>query len=394
MLTVLRKTAIGWGVSLILAVFFSPAGQAQENRLFTIENDLNDLIYILSRSVVTIEASRRVPANQISSNNCDEALESVVSSGIICDSLGRVIAAASAVVGKDRILVAIDNQVCRARLVAVDYQTELALLECPNMRGQPARFSTRQACAGQMIVALGNAYGVRAAPSLGFCAGVREDGMMQFSVPVTSGAIGGGVFDLSGNLLGLITGGLGEETRVTVALPAYQLPGILDYLLTKGDRESGFVGITSRDIEVQPGIEIRYPQSLAAVGDIGATEVVERGVLITTILPLSPAQRAGLRVGDLVYLYDQVPVNSAAGLARLVRQTPPGKRVDVHLLRNNAPYELTLTTGRKHLNLITGRASLQDNTDPDRRVIDSLQQVITELKGDIQKIEERLRQFD
>ena len=384
--------AIGWACSLVLAVFFSPATRAADGPLLDFESNFTDLVFEMSRSVVTIEASRRVPAKQLGSPG-DEALESVVSSGIICDTAGHILASASAVVGKERILVSFENRIASASLLAVDYQTETALLECPLVQGRPACFSDVQVCAGQMVVALGNAYGVRAAPSIGFCAGVRDDGMMQFSVPVTSGAIGGGVFDLTGQLLGLITGGLGQETRVTVALPAYRIPAILQHLLTRGDRESGFIGITSRDIEVQPGVPVRFPHAQASIGNTDDLTIVKRGVLITSIVPLSPANRAGLEVGDLVYVFDGVPVNSAAGFARLVRSAVPGTNVDLHLLRHNEPIALTLTVGRKHLNLLE-----PDNSPVDPHAVryraDSLLLVIDSLKDRLQQIEHYLETVD
>ena len=385
-------TAIGWAFGLILAVFFSPTLRAGDRPLLDFESSFTDLVFEMSRSVVTIEASRRVPAENLGSPG-DEALESVISSGIICDSAGHILASASAVVGKERILVSFENRVASATLLAVDYQTEIALLECPLVQGRPACFSDVQVCAGQMVVALGNAYGVRAAPSIGFCAGVREDGMMQFSVPVTSGAVGGGVFDLTGQLLGLITGGLGQETRVTVALPAYRIPSIFRHLLSRGNRESGFVGITSRDIEVQPGVPVRFPHTQVSTGGGDDLTIVKRGVLITSVVPLSPAHRAGLEVGDLVYLFDGIPINSAAGFARLVRRAAPGAEVDLHLLRHNEPVALTLTVGRKQLNLLRPDDPLA-SPHAVRYRADSLLLVIDSLKDRLHQIERYLETVD
>lgn len=397
MLTNRRMTAIGWALSLLLAVFFYRPSTAQENPLTDLESSLNDLVYRLSRSVVTIDASRRIPATQAGSPG-DEALESVLSSGIICDTAGRVLTAASSVIGRERILVSFENRVAHAELLAIDYQTELALLECPNLGGQPAQFSNLQACAGQMVVGLGNAYGVRAAPSIGFCAGVRDDGMMQFSVPVSSCAVGGGVFDLSGELLGIITGALGDENQVTVALPAYQLPSIVSYLVTNGDRSSGFVGISSRDIEVHPGIEIRNSAPMASTAGASLDEVIDRGVLVTTVLPMSPAHRAGLQTGDLIYEFDNIPVNSAAGLARLVRQSPPGKTIDLKVLRDNTAYGVQLKVGLKNINLISARASHRFASSGDygdhQRVVDSLRAALAQLRQEITRLERRLDAVD
>jgi S1-C subfamily serine protease len=391
MITMRSVTATRLLSAFLLAVFFTPTGHAQETSLNSFESSLGDLIYQLSRSVVTIEASRRVPSGEFVTSG-EEAIESAVSSGVIVDSLGHIIVFAPSVIDKDRILVSFGNRLLPAKLVAVDYQNELALLDCQIPGGVPVQFSAGQACAGQMVVAIGNSFGVRSSPSLGFCAGVRDDGMMQFSIPMASGAVGGGVFDLSGRLLAVITGGLGEETRVTTAVPACRIPPTVDYLLRSGDRPSGFVGITTREIEMVPGIRIQSSGTLASAG---STEdyVVDRGVLVTTVVAGSPAQRAGLAVGDLVFGWDQMAVNSAAGLASLVRQSQPGHVVQIDLIRENLLRTVFLEMGRKTLAHMQTSGALQDSL-PDMRRIDSLRTVLRQVQSEIDQIERRLDRVD
>ncbi|MCP4685576.1 MAG: serine protease [bacterium] len=348
-----------------------------------LEEGLNDLVYRISRSVVTVEASNRYAAGAYQ-DAARAGLQSTVSSGIVIDSAGRILVSAGAVLGKDRITVTGAGRTSDARVVAIDYQSELALLQSTAVVGRSVRVSDRQTCAGQMVVAMGNAYGVRSTPWLGFCAGVRDDGMMQFSVPTASGTIGGGVFDMSGELLAVVVGGMGVDREVMVALPAYRIPEIARHLVTVGDRPSGFVGITSQEIEIIPGIPIPYPTKLATAGGRVA-ETINRGIVVTAVILGSPAHRAGLQTGDLVFAFDDVAVNSAPGLASLVQQSMPGKRVSVELLRQNQYLDLGLVIGSKQLRPVAAARSPWPSLDDAR--VDSLMHVIDFLKQEISRVE-------
>ena len=87
------KTARVLCLTIILAVFFSAAGYGADSSLYSLETALNDLIYRLSHSVVTVEASTSVRLQ--STDVSDETVHSLVSSGIVFDSLGHVLVAAS-----------------------------------------------------------------------------------------------------------------------------------------------------------------------------------------------------------------------------------------------------------------------------------------------------------
>jgi S1-C subfamily serine protease len=300
--------------------------------------------------------------------------------------------AADAVAGKDRILVTFDKRVLPASLVATDYQSGLSLLEVAPCCGKPVLISDRQACAGQMVVALGSAYGMRAAPSLGFCAGVRQDGTMQFSAPIASGAVGGGVFDLSGRLLGIITGGIGTDRRIALALPAHRIPEIVDHLLTSGDRYAGFIGISVREIEISPATPVPHPGRLATASG-KSDQILQRGVVVTSVRAGSPAHQAGLMPGDLVFSVDDIPVNSAAGLERMVLQSPPGRALQIELLRQDRYYAVSVVVDRKQL----GRQPAMKrriSSDDGFRKIDSLKRTLQQIKDEILHLEQRLYRLD
>ncbi len=377
------KTAMKILMVFSLAVFLSPVVRAADSSLYALEANIGDLVYRLSRSVVTVESLSRSTAAGHSA-----PVQRVISSGIILDSAGHVLVSAASVMGYDRVLVSADNRMVPVEVVAIDHQSDLAILLNPLCTGRPVELATTQACAGRMAVAMGNAFGMRCTPALGFCAGIRDDGIMQFSMPVPSGSIGGGIFDLSGRMLGIITGGMGDNDRMALAVPAYRILEIVDYLLTHGDRQSGFMGLTTREFEVVPGIRIQHDHMFASSGT-SPDEIIERGVIVTSVVPGSPAYKAGLSVGDLIFAIDDVAVNSAAGVASFVRQLEPGREVSVELIRDNSYLNMPLQIGWKAPSL-TNRVQAMPSSQQPTGVVDSLKGVLDMLKGEITRLEERI----
>jgi len=391
MLTMCSKTARTLVATLLPAVFFSAAVKAADSSLYSLEFGLNDLVLNLSRSVVTVEASTIVAS---SLGGPGDAVYSItLSSGILVDSFGHVLVTARPVIGQDHLTVRFDDRAVPARVLAIDYQNELALLDCPAAigAGLPVDCSDRQSCAGQMVITVGHAYGVRAAPALGFCAGVRSDGAMQFSVQTAPTTLGGGVFDLSGRLLGMVVGRLGANKGVTLAVPAHLLPALVSELLAHGDRHSGFVGITTQEVEISPPLPLPVNAAMVSYSEKPIVSI-DRGLLVTSVVPASPAQRAGLLPGDLIFSVNAMPVNSAAGLSGLVKQSLPGVKLEVELLRRQTYQAVELTVGRKSLML--GLPDDDDSGEPEARELDSLRRAVENLKSQLLQLENRLDHLD
>jgi len=173
MLTTVFKTVTGLLTAVFLTVFFSPPVQAADSSLTTLESGMSELVYRLSRSIVTVESSCRVPSETAGPKG-DDMVRKLVSTGVIYDSVGHVLVSAPMVIGQEYIAVRIGKETVRADIVAIDYHTNTALLRCHRPIGEPVNLSQRQSCAGHMVVAIGNAYGLRAAPALGFCAGFAQ----------------------------------------------------------------------------------------------------------------------------------------------------------------------------------------------------------------------------
>lgn len=349
MLTKALSTALRITLLVSLAVFFSPAAKSVSFDLPRLEDDLSELVYSLSRSIVTVESFTHVESDFLPGAG-EEAVHNLISSGIIYDTLGHILVDASSVAGRDRIAVRYDNYIVPAELVGIDYKTGLALIKTSTALGQPVKLSKQFVCAGKIVIAIGNAFGLPASPSLGFCAGARDDGTMQFSVPITSGTIGGGLFDLSGRLIGVITGGMDAQSsnQTGLAVPANIIPSMARQLISFGDRQAGYLGITSSEIEIIPPLEIRTPVMFAGEGSNNIFSL-NRALMVLSVVAGSPAAAVGLVKGDLLFSINGQPITSVTALMNQINQTMPGSRVRLGLFRQQGPIEISVKIGRREL---------------------------------------------
>lgn len=377
---------------LLLAVLFCLSANAADSTLAAMENSLSELIFRASRSVVTVEASRAFSSDDLSGGG--ESVYQLVSSGLVVDSSGHILTAASSIAGFDHISVSIDSDVMAAEVIGIDYQTGLALLRSSGPIGEPVVLSRQHGCAGRMVVALGNSMGVRACPSIGFCAGFRPDGMLQFTTTITPGSVGGGMFDLSGRLVGVVVDGLGnyQVAEAALAVPAHKLPTIVRYLSTRGDREAGYIGISTADIEITPGLEVAIPTRLASTSR-GQHQMLQRAALITDVVSSSAAERAGLRRGDLLFSANGSIIHSASDLMHMVQRLRPGTVLELGLVRNNRPQLVRVHIGRRTISPGTAFRPPVDTTFDQASSTDrSVLQQIETLRRELEILERQVRQ--
>lgn len=305
------------------------------------ESLLTDLVLRLSRSIVSVEVITQ-PAS-IERAPAPLPVRRLVASGVVADDSGGILIAASTVLPHATYLINFENRTAPATLVGIDYVNDLALLAAVVPLGEPVSFSSTQVCAGQMVISLGNAFGLRASPSLGFCAGARPDGNLQFSIATNCGSHGSGVFDLSGRLLGILNGTAGREQGLSTAAPAAKLGGIAHLLRSNGDRKAGYLGLTSIDENLFLGERSANSSTLASAR--GTEPQFQRVILITAVEPMSPASMAGIRPGDIVSALNEAPLQSSTDLSAQIRMTRPGTPITLTIKRNQDERRLFTTVG-------------------------------------------------
>ncbi len=265
-------------------------------------------------------------------------------SGFIYDSSGLILTAAHVVSGNRTMKVRLyDGTQVKGTVVGADAATDLAVIKIDvdhKLQAAPLAVGVPLEV-GQMAIALGSPYGLSQTVTSGIVSAVGravptqgngEVAMIQTDAPINPGNSGGMLANRRGQVIGvnnsIITGnqsGEGEAGNVGVgfAVPIDLAKSVADRLVAGKPIEFGYLGVQTRDADG------------SRVGGLVAS--VESG---------SPAQAAGLEVGDVVVKVDDHPVASGSDLAAAIRARQPGEKVQLTVYRDGHELHLTVTLGK------------------------------------------------
>jgi S1-C subfamily serine protease len=226
-----------------------------------------------------------------------------------------------------------------ARVVGRDAGTDLALLHVDGGSLTPISVASDPAGIGQVVIAVGRSWsGLVAYP--GFITqisgphhvwpGFRLEHALHTTLEPFSGFSGGALVNTLGQVVGVSTSAL--ERGRGVAIPMADVSRVVDSLKRHGRLRRGYLGITSMPI----GLPIRQ-----------RTEGAERGLLVTSIAPDSPADRAQLLVGDILVAIDGNPAKRPDDLAAHLTGERVGQVSVLHLVRGVQPMKLDVTVGER-----------------------------------------------
>lgn len=189
---------------------------------------------------------------------------------------------------------------------------------------------------GQLVVALGNPHGLSGSVSAGIVsalgrslptvAGRIVDEVIQTDAALNPGNSGGALSNSSGQLVGVNTAVAGIGLGLAVPINA-STRGIISSLMTEGRVRRAWLGIGGAQQPLPP----------IAVREFGHRS----GLLVSTVVPQSPAAKGGLRAGDLVVTVDGANEPSATGLQKLMGAEAIGRPMAITVLRNGKPVSLT-----------------------------------------------------
>ncbi|HSH43143.1 MAG TPA: DegQ family serine endoprotease [Arenicellales bacterium] len=263
-------------------------------------------------------------------------------SGFIVSADGYVVTN-NHVVGKaDEIKVILDDGTeLDATLEGTDPQTDLALLKVDSERSLPyVEFgSSEDTRAGDWVVAIGNPFGLGGTVTTGIVsargrdinAGPYDD-FLQIDAPINKGSSGGPLFNLEGKVVGVntaIVSPSGGNIGIGFAIPADQAGDVIASLKEQGYVARGKLGVQIQSVtpELAAGLGLDEP----------------RGALVSAVVEGSPAERAGLRVGDVIVGFNGQDVDDAKALPEMVANAGPGAESEVSLLRDGERRSLQVT---------------------------------------------------
>ena len=263
---------------------------------------------------------------------------SATGSGVIVDAQrGFVLTANHVVAHASNVQITTkDGRKFAARLVGRDAPTDIALLEIREPNGLKAiRLGDSDALqVGDFVIAVGNPFGLGQTVTSGLVSALGRTGLVkqgyedfiQTDAAINPGNSGGGLIDLMGELVGINTAIIspaGGNVGIGFAVPINMARKVMEQLVATGHVSRGRIGIVLGDIDAPVAGHLE-------------------GARITEVSPGSPAERAGLRKGDVILKADDVPIRSATQMRNVIGLTPVGHEVHLTIERDRATENATV----------------------------------------------------
>lgn len=268
-------------------------------------------------------------------------------SGFLVTPDGYIMTNAHVVRGADKIEVTLnDGQVQKATLIGADPHTDIAVIKIDKIDGKEFPFLTLGNSdtleVGEWVIAIGSPFQLQASLTVGVVSAKGRQGLnitdledfIQTDAAINPGNSGGPLLNLKGEVIGINTAiatRSGGYMGIGFAIPSDMARGIMDQLISKGSVTRGFLGITLQPID----------KDLAAGFNLEKAE----GVLISSIEKGSPAEKAGLRQGDIILECNGKPVKSIQSFRYDISMINPGTTVMLKVHRKGRVLNIGVTLG-------------------------------------------------
>lgn len=238
-----------------------------------------------------------------------------------------------------------DRKEYPARIIGRDETSDLALLKIEARNLPYVRWGdSTKARVGDWVVAIGNPYGLGGSVSAGIISALHRgitgagpyDRYIQTDAAINMGNSGGPMFDLNGNVIGInaaLISPTGTNVGIGLAIPAEAAAPVID-ALRKGQRpQRGYlgVGLQALDENLAPGLGL--PK--------------DTGEIVRSVVPGGPADRAGIKQGDVILRVNGQQVTPEQTVSYLIANTPVGARVPLDIIRGGNRMTLQVTTAQR-----------------------------------------------
>ncbi len=271
-------------------------------------------------------------------------------SGVIVSPDGYILTNNHVVEGADQIEVTLaDGREAKATLVGRDPDTDLAVLRIALVNLPVITFGNdANARVGDVVLAIGYPFGVGQTVTQGIISALGRtqlgintfENFIQTDAAINPGNSGGALVDASGNLIGINTAIFsrsGGSLGIGFAVPVSTARNVMQQLITTGKVVRGWIGVEPQDVTDQLARTLRLPHP--------------EGVVIIGVLRQGPADKAGIKPGDVVLDVAGKPVANTGQLLNAVAALKPGSETAIQILRDGKPTSLQVRVGARPQNL-------------------------------------------
>ncbi len=298
-------------------------------------------------------------------------------SGFIVDAAKGIVVTNNHVIkGADQVRVILHgDHTLPAKILGTDEKTDLAVLQIDvsKIKVTAVPFgNSDQMRVGDWILAIGNPFGLGGTVTAGIIsARARDinsgpyDDFIQTDASINRGNSGGPMFNMRGEVIGINTAIFspsGGSVGIGFAIPSNLAKPVVDQIIQYGRTKRGWIGVRIQSVtdEIAESLNL---------GDI-------RGALVAGVTPKGPAEKAGLKPGDVVVSYNSLKLDAMKQLPRLVAETPVDTKAKLDILRDGNPLTLTITVAElekaEDAGLIAGKKKTDDTAQAEPTSIPAL----------------------
>ena len=274
-----------------------------------------------------------------------ERKASSLGSGFIIKTNGTVVTNNHVIAGADDILVRVGDKEYKAKVIGADPYMDIAVLKMETKdQFKPVSFGDSDvARVGDWAVAIGNPFGLGGTVTAGIISArnrdinlTRYDDFIQTDASINQGNSGGPLFNLKGEVIGINTAiiapGQSGSIGIGFAIPANAASNVIDQLIQFGETKRGWLGVRIQEVtkEIAEVEKLKKP----------------RGALVASVGENSPADKAGIKAGDIILNFDGKKIDTMRTLPKVVASTKVGKSVELKIWRNKKLISKRLILGR------------------------------------------------
>ena len=275
-----------------------------------------------------------------------EETQRALGSGVIVSPAGYILTNHHVVEAADEIEIAMsDGKKLLAKVVGIDPETDLAVLRVDAENLPAVTFGRSEDLrVGDSVLAIGNPLGVGQTVTSGIVSALGRSGLrintfenfIQTDAAINQGNSGGALIDARGDLVGINTAILsrtGGSMGIGFAIPVSTARQVLEQIVQTGSVTRGWIGVEVQ--EITPALAESFK-----LGEL-------RGAIIAGVLRNGPADKAGVKPGDVLLLIDDQPVAHPAGMLNMVASLKPGASAKLNLRRQTQDVEVAVTVGKR-----------------------------------------------
>ena len=360
-----------WAVTMLFVLLALPEVSLAKAGL----PDLTDLAERAGKAVVNISTSKTAPnrgsqiqemfknapknhplreffeqfERQFGQQDAQPRKLSSLGSGFIISTDGFIVTNNHVVAEADEIKVKLlgRDKAYDAKIIGRDPETDLALLKIEAGANLPVlEFGNSDATrVGEWVMAIGNPFGLGHTVTAGIVSAKGRhigagpfDSFLQTDASINPGNSGGPLIDMDGKVVGINTAIVPNGQGIGFATPASMADKVIRQLKNGQKVMRGWLGITMQELDENTSKAVGLKDT--------------KGVLVAHVIPGDPADKGGMKIGDVILKANGQPVDDSSALLARVASMPPGEKIQLGVWRQNRMTDLTITLGERKPNFV------------------------------------------